>query len=539
MPTTPTTTQPTGAAAPTAHADSDSHASVPIWTANGAPAPEPSRALAGDVRTDVAVVGAGIVGLMTARLCRAAGLDVVVLEAKRVGAGESLRSTAHVTAQIDARWNKLVEDLGEATARTIWREAAQSIDVLESAVASLGVDCGWRRVPAFLFTESDRGLYALRDEERAAQSIGIPCAMLEGGIELPWNVAGALRIENQARIDPAALLAALADDLARQGVPIFEHTAALEVRDDAEPTVVTNTGVVSAKHVVVAAHAPFNNRLLLQTKIAHYRSYVLALRSPRSLPEGLFWDDADPYHYLRTMDHRGEELVLVGGEDHRTGQDDDTSARIGALASWALERLPGSEVVGRWSGQILEPVDGLPYVGRNSLERNVLEATGLSGTGWAYGVLAARMLTDAIQGRTHPLADTLAATRVTPMASARRFIQENVQFPWHFFGDRLSTEATEIDSLLPGTGKLFMSRGMRKIAVYRDVQGVLHALSPVCPHMGCIIEFNGLESSWDCPCHGSRFDVEGRLLNGPATAGLERLELLDPHEAARGARPRS
>lgn len=532
LPTTPHTphvpavTNETPASTP----HSEDLASVPIWSAVSRT--QPARVLEGDVQTDVAIVGGGIVGLMTARLCRQAGLRVVLVEAKHIGHGESSRTTAHVTAQLDARWRKVVDDVGADTAGLLWREAMSSMDLLDTVIRELGVECSWRRLPAWLFTESERGLFALREEARMATTAGIPCRMVEGDAvqadtRLPWRTRGAVRFDAQAQLDPGPLLAALAADLERQGCAIYEDSPALEVHEDPDPVVTTALGSVHAQHVVVATHAPFNNRLLLQTKIAHYRSYVVALRGAGDMPEGLFWDDADPYHYVRTFDSGGTRTVLVGGEDHRTGQDDDTNLRIEALVEWARTRLPGYTVERRWSGQIIEPVDGLPYIGRNSLERNVYEATGFSGTGWAYGVLAARMLVDAIQGRVHPLADTLAATRVTPMASVKRYIQENVAFPWHFFGDRLSAESTHVASLAPGTGKIFMTRTMRKVAVYRDVDGVFHALSPVCPHMGCIVDFNALESSWDCPCHGSRFDVHGALLNGPATEGLA---ALDPSE---------
>lgn len=496
--------------------------SLPIWTPSEQTQKFP--ALDRDEETDVVVIGAGLVGLMTAHLCKQVGLRVIVLEADRVGCGESHRSTAQVTAQIDAGWQKIVGDLGPDLARSLWTGAMLGIHTLESLASSLRVDCGWQRVSGWRFTEHNRGVKDLRDEALSAASAGIPLEFVESGVPLPWTIAGALRCDEQAQLVPGPFLDALARDVDGRGSHVHEGTRVLEIHDGDEPSVVTERSVVHARHVVVATHAPFNNRLLLQTKIAHYRSYVVALSSPTELPDGLYWDDAVPYHYIRSVNQAGRRFVLVGGEDHRTGQDDDTSLRHAALEDWALERLPGSTIERRWSGQVLEPVDGLPYVGRNSFERNVYEATGFSGTGWAYGALAARILADSMQGIDHPLAATLAATRIAPLAGARRFLQENALFPWHFFGDRLSPESTEIESLERGHGRLFMSRAMKKIAVYRDDMGELHALSPICPHMGCLVDFNQAETSWDCPCHGSRFDVHGSVLNGPATQGLERVD---------------
>lgn len=500
----------------------DESGSIPIWSPTEQPREFP--ALVGDQKTEVVIVGAGVVGLLTAYRCKKAGLRVMVLEADRIGSGESNRSTAQVTAQLDVGWQKIVGDLGPDLTRRLWTGAMLGIHTLETMAASLHVDCGWQRVAGWRFTEDERGVKDLRDEALSAASAGIPLEFVESGVPLPWRVAGALRCDEQAQLAPRPFLEAVARDIDRQGSHVHENTRVLEIHDGDEPYVVTERGVVRARHVVVATHAPFNNRLLLQTKISHYRSYVLALTTPFEMPDGLYWDDVVPYHYIRSMDQGGRRFVLVGGEDHRTGQEDDTSSRHAVLEAWALERLPGSTVERRWSGQVLEPIDGLPYVGRNSLERNVYEATGFSGTGWAYGALAAQILADSIQGIEHPLAEALAATRITPIAGARRFLHENASFPWHFFGDRLSSESTQIDSLAPGHGGLFMSRAMKKVAVYRDASGELHALSPVCPHMGCIVDFNQAEKSWDCPCHGSRFDVHGRVLNGPATQGLERVD---------------
>lgn len=517
-----TTREGTNAAGQVAqHADDHAGGTVPLWAPTTEP--RPYAPLGGDGETDVVVIGAGLVGLMTSHHCKQAGLRVVVLEAGHVGSGESNRTTAHVTAQLDAGWKKIVGDIGAGLSRSLWTEAMVAIHTIESLVASLHVECGWKRVPGWRYAEDEHGLKDLRDEAEAAASAGIPLDSVPTA-PLPWKVAGALRCAEQAELVPGPFLEALARSIEGDGSHVHEGTRALEIRDEDEPVVVTERGSVRAKHVVVATHAPFNNRVLLQTKIAHYRSYVVALHSPFEIPDGLYWDDADPYHYVRSTEHEGRRIVLVGGEDHRTGREEDTTARLAALESWALARLPGSTVVRRWSGQILEPVDGLPYVGRNALEKHVYEATGFSGTGWAYGALAARILADAIRGVVHPLAETLAATRITPIASAKRYIQENAAFPWHFFGDRLSSEATQIELLPRGQGKLFMARTLRKVAVYRDMDGELHALSPVCPHMGCIVDYNQAESSWDCPCHGSRFDVHGRVLNGPATQGLERVD---------------
>jgi len=504
---------------------------TPIWS----PTPLPRRfaPMTSERSADVVVVGGGLVGLVTAYTCKRAGLRVVVLESHRVGQAESVRTTAHVTAQLDTRWKDLVAKQGAEAARELWTEATASIEMLESIVRDLRVDCGWRRVPSWSFTETESGRIGLRADADAAATAGIPCRYQEIGVPLPWNVMGALRCDSQAQLEPEPFLTALARAIDGDGSSVFEDTAVLEVHDGAEPYVVTAVGNVRARHVVVATHAPIDHRVKLQTKLAHYRTYVLALRSRVDVPDGLYWDDEEPYHYVRAVGSPLDRIVLVGGEDHRTGQDDDTAKRFEALERWALQRLPGASVRKAWSGQILESVDGLPYIGRGAHDGRVYEATGFGGTGWAYGALAARVLLATIRGETHPLSERLSATRIAPIAGAAWFVRENAGFPWHYLVDRLKAKPTDVESLPPGQGKLFMSRAMKPIAVYRDRDGGFHALSPVCPHLGCIVDFNGAESSWDCPCHGSRFDVEGRVLNGPATRGLDRIDLsrpADPNE---------
>jgi glycine/D-amino acid oxidase-like deaminating enzyme/nitrite reductase/ring-hydroxylating ferredoxin subunit len=492
----------------------------PVWHGEGASAR--FLPLHGHLDVDVAVIGAGVVGSLTGYFAKRAGLRVALIDADVVGGGETSRTTAHVTAQLDARWKKVVADLGPERARLLWSHASNGIDALEELIAELGVACGWRRVGAWLFTESSAGLGALRDEAEAAARAGIPARFVDSGVPTPWPAAGAVYFPNQAQLDPAPLMQALARAIDGGGSLVHEHTRALEVTDEERPAVHTEHGSLRARHVVVATHAPFNNRVMLQTKIAHYRTYVIALSTERPLANALLWDDQEPYHYLRTHVRDGQELWIVGGEDHRTGQSENTQVRLQALEHWILERIPDARFHCRWSGQVLEPVDGLPYVGRNSLEHNVLTATGFSGTGWAYGALAARILVDTLGGHEHPLARTLAATRITPRASAARYVAENVQFPWHFFGDRLSPESRRIDQLPPEHGAVFNAHGKGgKLAVYRDAHNELHAVSAVCPHLGCIVAFNAVESSWDCPCHGSRFGVTGELMSGPAARGLD------------------
>jgi Rieske Fe-S protein len=281
--------------------------------------------------------------------------------------------------------------------------------------------------------------------------------------------------------------------------------------------------VIRAKKVFVATHAPLN-RVFLQTKVHAYRSYVLAYGDV-PLSDGLFWDTEDPYHYFSRFAVDGTPYLILGGEDHKTGTEVDTARHHAALRTWADQRFTPHIPTHSWSAQVEEPVDGLPYIGRNSVSENVFVATGFSGNGITFGTVAAQIVADLVNGRESPAGELYAATRIKPLASAAEFVSENVDFPVHFVSDRLHpAEVKTADDIAPGQGKTMRVRGER-LSVYRDPAGALHAVSSVCTHLGCLVKFNATETSWDCPCHGSRFGVDGAVLDGPATRPLPKKDL--------------
>jgi Rieske Fe-S protein len=279
---------------------------------------------------------------------------------------------------------------------------------------------------------------------------------------------------------------------------------------------------IAADHVVMAAYAPLN-RFALQTKIAHYRSYAIAFLPNATVPPALFWDTSDPYHYTRTASIDGTRWLVVGGEDHKTGQNHDTAQSYAKLIAYASKRFGEVIVKHQWSGQIIESMDGLPFIGKNRGSSRVLVATAYSGNGMTFGTLAAMMLTDRILGRDNPWAALYDASRVKPIAGGKDFVRENLDVSLHLIGDRMKrADASSLDEVGRGEGKVVRLEG-KKLAVYRDDRGTLHAFSPVCKHLGCHVDFNTAEKTWDCPCHGSRFgSADGAVINGPATAGLDR-----------------
>jgi Rieske Fe-S protein len=369
----------------------------------------------------------------------------------------------------------------------------------------------------------------LADELDAARRAG--CAVeWTDEIPLPFATRGGVRWNRQAQLHATAYLDGLLKEAISQGLQLYENTRVVGVHEDAPCRIETDRGTVRAADVFVAANVPVNNRVLLHTKIAAYRSYAIAAAAPSGLPPGLFWDTDDPYHYTRTHEIDGQTYLIVGGEDHRTGKKIDTGECYERLVAYAAERFGILNSEFRWSGQIIEPVDGLPFIGRNAVAQRVFVATGYSGNGMTFGTLAGMIASDLILGRANPYADLYDATRIKPIAAAVDYFRENVGFPAHLVTDRLTSlnaEERPVQSLRPGEGGVFNS-DEGKIAVCRDKQGVVHACSAVCTHLGCDVAWNGSEQTWDCPCHGSRFSADGTVINGPAVSDLRRVPVMTP-----------
>ena len=470
-----------------------------------------------DLTVDVAIVGGGITDLTAALLLRRAGKNVAVLERHGVSAGVTGRTTAHLTEALDTRYHMIKRDFGERGARLAALGTRQAIDRIAAFVRDEKIECDHSVVPGYLFSETEDDVAALEKERDAAQAAGLYVELTRGA-PLPFKVAAALRFPNQAQIQPTAYLKGMTRSFLQAGGKVFEGTSVTSIEDGELCHLMTSQGTVSARAVIVAAHAPLT-RVALQTKVAHYNSYVIAF--PGSLPRALFWDTEDPYHYLRSARIGGTDYIVIGGEDHKTGQETRTEERYESLVRYARSRFGVTSATHTWSSEVLEPVDGLPYIGKSPGQENVYVATGYSGNGITFGTLAGIMLDQAVRGQDHPLTALLAPSRFKPLASAHDYLTENIDFPLHFVGDRLKpADASSVDEVGRGEGKLVRC-GAEKLAVYRDANGKVHALSPVCTHLGGHVHWNSAEKSWDCPCHGARFGIDGSVLHGPALTPLE------------------
>lgn len=472
-----------------------------------------------DVRTDVCVIGAGIAGLTTAYLLARAGRRAVVVDSHTMGSGETGRTSAHLSSALDDGFRLLARLHGPNGARMARASHEAAIDLIQHIVSEEGIDCEFERVDGYLLLPPNGSLELLEAELEAAREAG--CDEAEWCLQFPVPGVGggpAIRFPEQAQFHPIAYLHGLARAFTRRGGAIWENTHVVGVDPGPPARIVTGTGpVITADHVVSATNTPVIEWAGMQNRQVACRTYVVAMRiAPGAVPPGLYWDLAEPYHYVR----RFGDLLLVGGEDHRTGEIEDESVdRFHRLGEWAQARFPVDGIQAKWSGQVLEPVDGLGHIGRYpGRHQHLYMITGDSGHGLTHGTLGGRLVTDLIRGTTNPWAPLYDPARVT-LRAAGEYLKANLATVRHLT-DRMTPGEVASPAGIPRGAGAVIRRGLAKVAVYRDEADVLHEHSAVCPHLGCVVHWNPVEHTWDCPCHGSRFTPDGQVINGPATRGL-------------------
>jgi glycine/D-amino acid oxidase-like deaminating enzyme/nitrite reductase/ring-hydroxylating ferredoxin subunit len=480
---------------------------------------------------DVCIVGAGIAGLTTAYLLGREGKKVVVLDDGPIVSGETERTTAHLVNALDDRFFELERLHGEKGARLAAESHTAAIDVIERIVREENIACDFARLDGYLFNVPDQDADLLERELAAAHRAGLTrTSKVERAPLATFDTGPALCFPRQAQFHPLKYLAALAPAIVRDGGRIYSHTHVTTIHGGKDARVETSNGItVSCDFIVMATNTPVNDRLVIHTKQAAYRTYVVGLAVPAgSVPQVLYWDTADPYHYVRLQaaaPGSPEDILIVGGEDHKTGQAEDTDARHARLEQWTRQRFPmAGEVRFRWSGQVMEPVDGLAFIGRNPMDHdNIFIATGDSGNGMTHGTIAGLLLRDLILDRPNPWADLYNPSRVT-LKAVGEFAKETANMAAQYT-DWLTAGDVEKDRLVPrGTGAI-VRHGLKKVAVFRDADGTFHECSATCPHLGGIVHWNATEKTWDCPAHGSRFDRFGKVLNGPANKDLHPAEV--------------
>lgn len=474
---------------------------------------------------DVCIVGAGIVGLTCAYTLAKQGKSVVVLDQGIFPCGQSSRTTAHLSWVLDDRYHQLENYFGVEGAAIAAESHSASIDYIEKIVEEEGIDCDFERVDGFLFHPPDESQDILDKEYFAIKKIGMQVQKIpRAPFSATFDTGACLQFPRQAQFHMHKYLNGLIKAILKYGGKIFNNTHVKQFEDGTPCFAKTESGFkVNAQALIVATCTPINNRFIIHTKQAAYRTYVIAATVPKdSVPKGLYWDTADPYHYLRIQKHLtdpGLDWLIVGGEDHKTGQDNAIRDRYDYLEQWTRKRFPDlKKIEYRWSGQVFEPVDSLAFIGSNPGDKNIYIATGDSGNGLTHGTIAGILLPDLILGKPNRWRKLYDPSRKT-LSAAPKFIAENLNVALQYADWFTPGELKKIDQLPPDEG-VIMRKGLKKLAVYKDKDKKVHVNSAFCPHLGGCVNWNNSEKCWDCPCHGSQFDGCGKVTIGPAISNL-------------------
>lgn len=484
-------------------------------------------AITEDVTVDVLIVGGGVTGISSAWQLKQAGFNVALVERDRCVQRDTGHTTAHLTAVVDERFHVLAKHFGEDAARAVWDAGTTAINIIESTINLEDIDCGFHRVPGYLHavTDTHDERVHLDRELRTLHTLGITAEAID---QVPHFETPGIRFPDQALINPSLYLAALLKQIEGDGSHIFENSPAHKFSRDTRRAEVggyriTFDLLVMATHNPLAGVSSTVDAMLLQTKLALQTTYAIGAKVPQGLlPAACFWNTGDPYGYLRVDHLPAYDYAIYGGADHKTGnQPADTEHVYDELATRFRDLVPLAEIDHRWSGQVIATPDGLPYIGE--LGPGQFLATGFAGNGITFGTLAALMILDAIDGRKNAWRELFSPERGVMHGGFAEYLRENKDYPYHLVRDRLTpAETNTLDAVAPEEGRIVLHEG-RKVAAWRDSDGRLTLCSPVCPHLGCIVGWNDAETTWDCPCHGSRFKATGEVISGPAETSLKRL----------------
>ncbi|MBA2401881.1 MAG: FAD-dependent oxidoreductase [Bradyrhizobium sp.] len=478
--------------------------------------------LQGDERCDVAVIGSGIAGLSTAYELSQRGRSVIVIDRGPIAGGMTARTSAHLAPLCDDLMSEMQKIKGEKLSKLFYESQAAAVDRIEEIQKSEGIDCDFRRLDGYLFQGDDMPSDVIDEELDAVRAVGASVERLVGVPLTGCDSRHVLRYPRQATFHPLKYLAGVAEACAKRKVRFFANTPVEEVlEEDGAVTVKTARGKIRAGHAIVATNSSIVDRIALHSKMSPYRTYVVAFAIDRgALPDALYWDTEEPYHYVRLQPGEdGKDFVLVGGEDHKSGEADDGDKRFQSLEQWARGKMPMlKDVTHRWSGQVLDTIDYAGFIGKNPGSKYIYVATGDSGQGLTHGVMGAMLNATLVTGGESKWAELYAPDR-KPLKAAKNWVMENSTALKNLAEYVAPGEISSIDKLEPGQGAIIRD-GLKKIAAYSDAKGDVHRHSAACTHLGCHLHWNSFENCWDCPCHGSIFGPEGEVLNAPATSGL-------------------
>ena len=481
-----------------------------------------------ELETDVVIIGGGITGITAADLLSRAGKRVAVLEALCIGLGTTGHSTGNLHVTLDEGLYRVADKWDQKTANLVVEHRKTTIDAMEQRAQELAIQCGFTRCPHYIYPSGSTSMDKIKEEQQALSKAGLVAGITDQ-VPLPYPVSQGLRIENQAQFHPLLYVRGLAEKIQSESCRIFENSKVIKI-DDKNMTVTTTSGKVRASQIFVATHTPkgFDP---VQAELGPYREYAIAAPlQADQLPSGIFWGIQESPLSVRTCEIHAKKYLLVIGEEHKTGQHKEDTDYFAKLESFARSHFNIGAVEYRWSAQNYRPDDLLPFIGQAFGSKHYI-ATGFATNGLVYGALAAAMVTDQILGKEHPLTDLFKPTRFTPVKSAKDFLTENLNVVKQYARNFLTrADLKQMKDVTPGEGALVDLDGA--VAAYQDQNGQFTILSPICTHLGCKVRWNSLEKSWDCPCHGSRFECQGEVIEGPAITPLEIISIVEDDEEA-------
>jgi glycine/D-amino acid oxidase-like deaminating enzyme/nitrite reductase/ring-hydroxylating ferredoxin subunit len=506
---------------------------VSIWLAGDRPPSRPP--ISGRRHFDVAIIGGGIAGICTAYHLRESGLKVALFEAQNLAGGVTGNTTGKLTSQHDIHYRQLINIFGEAKAQQYADANQWAIQFAREAVQRHGIECDFVDEPAFIWTDSEDERKTFEEEAEACRKLGLPASVVEVA-DLPFRPALYLKYENQARFHPRNFLLKLAEIAEEGGIEFFENSRVIDLQEEEglcrltlEDRIVAAPGMdttpaqteVTAGYAVVATHYPIHDSGFFIAKLAPYMAYAIAVEIEGSLPQGMYISHDEPERSIRIQPFEGKELLIIGGENHKVGQEPETGSCYTRVEGWARMHFDVKKVWFRWSTQDNYTPDGVPYIGMSPNRKRIFIATGFKGWGMSHGMVSGKIIADQLMGRENPWTEIFSPGRME-WAAVPEMVKENLNVAKHLIGDKLKPVPKEaFDELQRGTAGVFQV-GSERLGAYRDDQGGLHIVTTTCTHMGCQVGWNPAEKTWDCPCHGSRFLMNGAVLQGPATKDLER-----------------
>lgn len=479
-----------------------------------------------DIEVDVLILGAGIAGLTAAMHLQSQGIDTAVIEANKIIKGVTGYTTAKISSQHDLIYSYLSKKFGKEKAFLYGKANQQAIEDIYNNIQNNNIECDFKRAPAYVYTCQQEGLDQIKKELKIALELGLPASFVKDS-ELPFPIKGALKFSNQAHFHPRKYLLGLTKLLSQQNCPLYENTMALDIHYGNKCIVRTSKGTIKAKNVIITTHQPFPLRGMYFSRVTQWRSYALGLllKDDKKVMEGMYISLEKNFRSFRPQPYGIRKMLLLGGEPHITGRETDEVTCYKNLENFAKATFEIEEIAYRWATQDNFSIDHLPYIGKlTRFTPNVFIATGFGGWGMTNGTIAGKLISDQIMGKDNPYAKLYNPSRINLSASFLPFVIENFLITLEFLkGHFFLPYSRSYKDVKKCEAKIIIEKG-KKIGVYREENGQLHCVSPICTHLKCVLKWNGAEKSWDCPCHGSRFDYQGKVIHGPAVKNLEKVE---------------